>query len=290
MIFYGTATALLTPFLANTVDFEALEKLVDLQLESGVGALVALGTTGEPSTLLAEEGDSVIRFVAARAKGRVPLIVGVGSNCTRTAAELAVHARELGANALLAVTPYYNKCTQEGLRLHYREIARAGLPVICYNVPSRTGVDMLPSTFAALVKEGSVQGVKEASGNIERIQQCVALADGADVYSGDDALAVPSMAMGAKGVISVAANVLPRHVCKMTSAALSNDFGEAARLQLELLPFIKMLFKETNPIPVKYVASLMGIGDGGLRLPLTPLSEGLREEIANEFRALNAEL
>lgn len=286
MIFEGVATALITPFKDGKVDFDALERLLDFQLESGVDAVVALGTTGEPATLDESERERIISLAVRVLKGKIPVIVGCGSNNTFAAARAARRARELGADAALAVTPYYNKCTQRGLIDHFRAICKEGLPVICYNVPSRTGVNMLPETFGKLARETEgIAGIKEASGNMEQIEQCLREAGGAQVYSGDDGITAPVMAMGGAGVISVLSNVLPRETCEMAHSCLRGDFAAAAKLQLKLLPLIKALFCEVNPIPIKYAMSLIGFGDGSVRLPLTPLEEyhkkTLRELLEN---------
>ncbi len=285
-MFKGTITALMTPFCADGVDISALERLIDRQLEAGVNALVVLGTTGEPATMTAAEKQSVIRCAVARCKGEIPVIVGAGSNSTVGAIDNCAMARRLGADGALIVTPYYNKCTQRGLIEHYGAIAATtDLPIICYNVPSRTGVNMLPSTCAELAKLPNVVGFKEASGNVEQIEECIRLV-GDKVYSGDDALTVPLMAMGASGVISVVSNILPRCTVRMTDAALRGDIAEARARQLKLLPLIKALFCEVNPIPVKKAAEHMGLCSGAVRLPLTPLSrenaEKLRE-ILDEY-------
>ncbi len=274
MIFKGTATALITPFKDGRLDIDAYDRLLDFQLEGGVDAVVALGTTGEPATLTEEERAIIISRTVKKLKGKLKIIVGCGSNNTRVAAFECKRAEDMGADATLVVTPYYNKCTQEGLFEHYRAICEASsLPVICYNVPSRTGVNILPSTFGRLIKEvKGVVGIKEASGNIQQIAKCVAEAKDAAVYSGDDGITVPVMALGGVGVISVASNIFPRQVAKMTSLCLSGDFPSAAKLQLELMPAVDALFSEVNPIPVKYAASRLGFGDGSVRLPLTPLS------------------
>lgn len=274
MIFKGSATALITPFTENGVDFDAYEKLLNFQIENGTDALVVLGTTGEPATMSAKEKDEVIKLAVKTVNGRVPVIVGSGSNSTAQAIENSVNAEKLGADALLVVTPYYNKATQNGLVAHYGEIAKhTGLDIICYNVPGRTGVNLLPKTFAKIAEENkNVVAIKEASGNMEQIEEAIRLTfEGADVYSGDDGLTVPLIAMGGKGVISVASNVIPKYVSDMCSAALSGDFKTASKMQLDMLPFVKALFMEVNPIPVKKMAEMLGICDRYIRLPLTEM-------------------
>lgn len=276
MIFRGAATALITPFANDKIDEKGFERLLDYQLESGIDAVVVLGTTGEPATMSQDEKEQVISLAVKKLKGRLPIIVGAGSNSTAAAASFCKLAEKLGADALLAVTPYYNKCTQTGLIRHYGEIASATrLPVICYNVPGRTGVNMLPSTFAALAERfPNIAAIKEASGNMEQISECIRLADGrAAVYSGDDALTVPTMAMGGDGVISVVSNVCAEYVLKMTRAFDKGDLRFASKLQRDMLPLVRAMFAEVNPIPIKYAARLKGFCDGSLRLPLTQISE-----------------
>lgn len=275
MLFKGTATALITPFTDNGVDFPALDRLLDFQVENGVDALVILGTTGEPATMTLDEKKSVIEFVVKKLKGKLPIIVGTGANSTASAIEMSLLAESMGADGLLVVTPYYNKCTQDGLVAHYTAIADAvHTPIICYNVPGRTGVNMLPATFAKIAKHKNVVAIKEASGNMEQIEECIRLAgDDATVISGDDGITVPIMAMGGVGVISVASNVIPRFTSDMTRYALDGDFATASKMQLKMLPLVKALFCEVNPIPAKKGAQILGFGNGKLRLPLTEMTE-----------------
>lgn len=276
MIFEGTATALVTPFTKDKVDENALEKLIEYQLNGGVDALVLLGTTGESATITQSERRQIIELAKSKIAGKIPLIVGAGSNDTRHAIELCKEAQMLGADGLLIVTPYYNKCTQEGLVMHYSAIANAtSLPIILYNVPSRTGVNLLPSTFKQIVDDNkNVVAIKEASSNMSQIMDCIRLASGkALVYSGDDALTVPTMAMGAMGVISVASNLLPKEMTAMTRSALSGDFARASKLQLALLPLINALFCEVNPIPIKQALALKGLCHPDMRLPLSNMSD-----------------
>ncbi len=282
MIFNGTATALITPFTNDGVDFDAFSKLIDLQIASGVNAIVVLGTTGEPATMSLEEKKAVISFAIKRVNKRIPVIVGAGSNSTACAIEISKFAQNLGADALLIVTPYYNKCTQEGLIAHYSAIASSTtLPIICYNVPGRTGVNMLPATFAELAKIDNVVAMKEASGNMEQIEECIRLAgDNAIVYSGDDGLTIPVMAMGGAGIISVVSNAIPRYTVEMTDAFLQGDLKKAASMQLKILPLVKAMFSEVNPIPVKKACQLIGIGNGQLRLPLTEMTAPNAQRLA----------
>ncbi|MGN0795867.1 MAG: 4-hydroxy-tetrahydrodipicolinate synthase [Christensenellales bacterium] len=274
MIFKGSATALITPFTESGVDFDAYEKLLNFQIENGTDALVVLGTTGEPATMSAKEKDEVIKLAVKTVKGRVPVIVGTGSNSTAQAVENSKNAEKLGADALLVVTPYYNKATQNGLIAHYSEIAKnTGLEIICYNVPGRTGVNMLPKTFARLSEDNkNVVAIKEASGNMEQIEEAIRLTSGsADVYSGDDGLTVPVIAMGGQGIISVASNVIPKYVSDMCKSTFGGDFKKAAKMQLDMLPFVKALFMEVNPIPVKKMAEIVGLCQKYVRLPLTEM-------------------
>lgn len=281
MIFRGTATALITPFTKDDkVDVKALCEIVERQIASGVDALVALGTTGEPATLSEEEKKQVIEVCIKQTRGRVPVIVGAGSNSTRHAIETCRMAQNLGADGLLVVTPYYNKCTQEGLVEHYCAIADStSLPIICYNVSSRTGVNMLPETFARIATQKNVVGIKEASGNMEQIEKCLALCPG-KVISGDDALTLPIMAMGGLGVISVASNVCPKYVSDMTHYALDGEWERARKMQLALLPLISALFCEVNPIPIKKAMEIKGYCTSKLRLPLTSLTQNNAEKLA----------
>lgn len=281
MIFRGTATALITPFTKDDkVDVKALCEIVERQIASGVDALVALGTTGEPATLSEEEKKQVVEVCIKQTRGRVPVIVGAGSNSTRHAIETCRMAQNLGADGLLVVTPYYNKCTQEGLVEHYCAIADStSLPIICYNVSSRTGVNMLPETFARIATRKNVVGIKEASGNMEQIEKCLALCPD-KVISGDDALTLPIMAMGGLGVISVASNVCPKYVSDMTHYALDGEWERARKMQLALLPLISALFCEVNPIPIKKAMEIKGYCTSKLRLPLTDITQNNAEKLA----------
>ena len=266
MIFKGTATALITPFTRDGVDFESLDRILDDQLAGGVDAVVVLGTTGEPATMTMAEKRAVIEFAVKKLKGKLPVIVGTGANSTAAAVEMSVTAESLGA--------YYNKATQKGLIAHFTAVADAvHTPIICYNVPGRTGVNMLPATFAELAEHPNIAAIKEASGNMEQIEEAIRLAgDKAVVYSGDDGITVPVMAMGGMGVISVVSNAAPRFTSEMTSAFLSGDLKKAAKMQLEMLPFVRAMFSEVNPIPVKKAMQLRGLCNGILRLPLTEMT------------------
>ena len=288
-IYTGMATAMVTPMHADgSVDFEALGRFIDFQLASGINALVAVGTSGESATLEPSEQKEVIRFTVERVAGRVPVIAGTGTNNTAHVLENTKNACQVGASAVLVVTPYYNKATQSGLIAHFTAIADASdVPVILYNVPGRTGCNLLPKTVAVLAEHPNIAAIKEATGNMAQMVELRALCgDKLDIYSGEDALTVPMMAMGAKGTISVLSNVVPREAVAMTDAALAGNFQEAARLQCKLLKLTNALFSQVNPIPVKAAVSAMGFGEEHLRLPLTPMEEPLRSAMFAELRAL----
>ena len=274
-VFRGVATALITPLTENGIDYEAFGRVIDWQIEQGVNALVIAGTTGEGSTLTDEEHRRAIRFAARRAAGRTPIIAGTGSNDTEYAISLSRYACEEGADALLVVTPYYNKATQNGLVAMYTAIADAvDKPIILYNVPSRTGVNIEPSTYLALAEHPNIVGIKEANGNISKIVETVSLVgDKLDIYSGNDDQIVPVLAMGGSGVISVLSNVMPKKTVEICERFFAGDVAGSAKLQCELLPLINALFSEVNPIPVKAAMASMGWCENYLRLPLTPMEE-----------------
>ena len=273
-IFKGAATALVTPMKKGEVDFDALAKFVDWQIENGIDALVAAGTTGEGSTLTTEEHIEVVRVVAKAAAGRVPVIAGTGSNDTAYAIELSNEAIKVGADALLLVTPYYNKATQAGLVKMYQLIAEnVTAPIILYNVPSRTGVNIEPSTYAALADTPNIVAIKEACGNISKIVETMSLVSGKlDLYSGNDDQIVPLMSLGGVGVISVLSNILPRETSEMCHAYLRGDTQKALAMQFKYHKLIDSLFSEVNPIPVKAATYRMGFGDGSIRSPLTEMT------------------
>ena len=285
-LFYGSGVALVTPFRGDDVDEAALERLIDWQIDSGTDALVILGTTGEPCTVTTSERGRIIECAVARAAGRVPVIVGAGSNDTRTATRLAAQARSLGADGVLAVTPYYNRPGRAGVIAHFRAVADAAeLPVIMYNVPSRTGVNLEPEWVAELAKHPYLCAVKEASGNLNQLTGlAAACGDGVAIYSGNDDQVLPALALGARGVISVAANIIPALMHEMVDAWLRGEPERCRALQLESLPMIRVLFSQTNPIPVKAALAQMEKIENTLRLPLTPLEgEGL-EALKKELR------
>lgn len=273
-MFHGSLVALITPMHEEgSIDFPALEKLVDWHIENKTDGLVILGTTGESATVEHHERNKMIRAVIERVNHRIPVIVGTGTNVTKHTIELTQEAMELGADAVLLVTPYYNKPTQEGLYQHYRAIAKAvPIPQILYNVPGRTCCDLLPATVARLAEFANIVGLKEATGNLDRLKQLLDLNIKMDFFSGDDATAMEFMLMGGKGVISVAANVIPRAFHDLCVAAMKKDRESAEKINATLVDLYRVLFIETNPIPTKWILEKMGLIHSGIRLPLTPLS------------------
>lgn len=272
-IFRGVATALITPLTESGVDYDALGRLIDWQIEQGVDALVIAGTTGEGSTLDDEEHRAVVKYSVERAAGRLPIIAGTGSNDTAYAVSLTRYCCDVGADAMLVVTPYYNKATQNGLVRMFETIADASTkPIILYNVPSRTGVNIEPSTYAALAGHPNISAIKEANGNISKIVETAALVgDRLTIYSGNDDQIVPILSMGGQGVISVLSNVAPKQTREICTRFFAGDVAGAAKLQGELLPLINALFCEVNPIPVKAGMAALGWCENYLRLPLTPM-------------------
>ena len=291
-IFKGMASALITPMNENGVDYEALGRFIDFQIENGINALVAVGTTGENATLEPEEQKEVIRFTVERAAGRVPVIAGTGTNNTEHVLANTKAACEVGADAILVVTPYYNKATQNGLIAHFTTIADASsVPVILYNVPGRTGCNLLPKTVAKLAQHPNIVAIKEATGNMSQMVELVSLCgDQIDVYSGEDALTVPMLSMGAAGTISVLSNVVPKEAVAMTDAFFAGNIKEAAALQCKLLPLTNALFSEVNPIPVKAAVSAMGYDKEYLRMPLTPMEDATRAVLYAEMRKLGLDV
>ena len=273
-IFTGSAAAIVTPFKEGGVDLESLGNLLDFQLENGTDAIVVCGTTGEASTMTYRERAETIAFCVQHVGGRVPVIAGSGSNSTENAVTLSREAERQGADGLLVVTPYYNKATQAGLHRHYWTIADAvSLPIILYSVPSRTGVAIAPETYAALAQHPNIAGVKEASGSLGNVQRTRALCpEDFTIWSGNDDETVPICALGGKGVISVAANILPAEMHRLTHLCLQNDFAAAGKLQVHLKDFCDAMFCEVNPIPVKTALGLLGWRVGELRSPMCPPS------------------
>ena len=287
-IFTGMATAIVTPMTSDGIDYGALERFLEFQIENGINAIVVMGTTGENATIEYEDQKEVIRFTVEKVAGRIPVIAGTGTNNTEHVLQNTRNACEVGADAVLVVTPYYNKATQNGLYTHFKTIADAStVPVILYNVPGRTGCNLLPKTVARLAEHERIVAIKEATGNMAQMVEIMHLCgDKIDVYSGEDALTVPMMAMGAAGTISVLSNVAPKESVAMTDACKAGDFKTAAKMQADLLPLINALFSEVNPIPAKAGVSAMGFGEEHLRLPLTPMEDATRQVLYAEMRKL----
>ena len=280
-IFEGAATALITPLTPDGVDYENFGRLIDWQIDAGIDALVIAGTTGEGSTLTDEEHREVLDYAVKRAAGRVPMIAGTGSNDTAYAIDLTKFACDIGYDAMLVVTPYYNKATQKGLIKMYEAIADASTkPLVLYNVPSRTGVAIQPATYAALAEHPMIAAIKEANGDISKIAETIALVgDKLDVYSGNDDQIVPVLSLGGKGVISVLSNLIPAETSQMVKKFLSGDVRGAAKMQLDYLELINTLFCEVNPIPVKAAMNEMGFCSNDIRLPLTEMEDGNRAKL-----------
>ncbi len=281
-LFGGVGVALITPMNEKGIDYAETEKLLEHTLSGGADALFALGTTGEPSTLTAAERTGFLQFVLKTVRGRVPVFAGTGSNNTADAVEKSVAAERLGADGLLVVTPYYNKCTQNGLYEHYKKIDEAvGIPIVVYNVPPRTRVNIEPATAVRLAGLKNVRALKEANGEIDHMLDMMAAVKdtGLTVYSGDDSLTSVAMSLGAKGVISVAANIVPAEMKKLTDLCAAGDYAAAAAQQLRLLPFLRALFCEVNPIPAKKAAEFIGIRAGKPRLPLTEMEPAHAERL-----------
>ena len=287
-IFTGAATAIVTPFKNGVVDYDMYGTLIDWQIEQGIDAIVTVGTTGEGPTLTHEEHREVIRYCVEKVAHRVPVTAGTGSNCTEEAIGLTKFAAQVGADAALLVTPYYNKATQAGLVASFTAVADAAdLPCVLYNVPGRTGCNIQPATVAKLAEHPMICAVKEASGNISQVAQIAALAgDKIDIYSGNDDQVVPIMALGGKGVISVLSNVAPAATVEMCRRMLAGDVAGARELQLKYLPLIDALFCEVNPIPVKAAMAAMGYGENSLRLPLTCMEPAHEERLLGCMRDL----
>lgn len=288
-IFTGAAVAIATPFNNDgSVNYENLDNLIEFQIKNNTDAIVICGTTGEASTLSHEEHIDVIKHCVHTVNHRVPVIAGTGSNSTETAIYLSQEAEKAGADAVLLVTPYYNKATQKGLYVHFKDTADAiSLPCILYNVPSRTGCNILPETAVKLAKDvDNIVAIKEASGNLSQIAKLLQLADGCiDVYSGNDDQIVPIMSLGGLGVISVLSNVAPQQTHDLCQACLDNDFKKAAKMQLEALPLIDALFSEVNPIPVKKALNIMGFEAGPLRKPLTEMEDAHAKTLEEAMKA-----
>ena len=291
-IFKGAATALVTPLNQNGIDFENFGRLIDWQIEQGIDALVICGTTGEASTLSDAEHRESIKFAAERINGRVPMIAGTGANDTAYAVDLTKFACEVGADACLVVTPYYNKATQNGLVKMFNTIADASTkPLILYNIPSRTGVNIAPETFVKLAENPKIAAVKEASGNISQCVKIMSLVgDKIDMYSGNDDQIVPLLSLGGSGVISVLSNVFPKETSEMCHRFFDGDVKGSAAMQYKYLPLINALFSEVNPIPAKAAMAKLGFCENYVRLPLTPMEEQHAEVLYNEMRKLGLEV
>lgn len=285
-IFRGIATALITPFRNGEVDYDSFGRLIDWQIENGIDALVICGTTGEGSTLSDEEHKACIRFAVERAAGRTVIIAGTGSNDTNYAINLTKYSCDVGADAMLVVTPYYNKATQRGLVESFYAIADASTkPMIVYNVPSRTGCNIQPQTYLKLAEHENIRGIKEANGDISSIVETQSLLRGKlDLYSGNDDQLVPILAMGGAGCISVLSNLMPRQTREICDRFWAGDIAGAAKLQCDYLPLINALFSEVNPIPVKAAMAAMGFGENSLRLPLTCMEQAHAEVLLRLMR------
>ncbi|HNW85721.1 MAG TPA: 4-hydroxy-tetrahydrodipicolinate synthase [Candidatus Limiplasma sp.] len=291
-LFQGSAVALVTPFVNGKVDTAAIERLVEMQLAGGTSAIVACGTTGEPTTMNADERELTVRTVMKAVKGRVPVIAGTGSNCTQNVIDTANRYEDLGCAAQLVVTPYYNKTTQEGLYRHYMAIAEATkLPIVIYNVPSRTALDISPEVLDRLASCEQFVALKESSYNLPYVMDKIRHVGGRlAVYSGNDDMVVPMMALGAEGVISVVANLLPDMVSKMARSYLAGDHATSLDLQLTLMPVICALFAEVSPIPCKAGMEMMGLCGGDLRLPLVPIGEANRAKLREALISVGVSL
>ena len=293
-IFTGAGVALVTPFKEDlSVDYDQLEKFIDFQIDNGTDSIVICGTSGEASTMSHDEQIEVVSACVSHVNGRIPVIAGAGANCTDEALNLAKRSEKAGADGLLVVTPYYNKCTQDGLIAHYTAVAKeAKAPIILYSVASRTGVNIAPETVAALHKNiENIVAVKEASGNISQISKIMQLTDGKiDLYSGNDDQIVPLLSVGGKGVISVLANVAPQYTHDICAKFFEGDVKGSCKMQLDAIPLIEKLFCEVNPIPVKKALNLMGWQAGPLRMPLTEMTEAHTAQLAKELEAFGIKL
>jgi 4-hydroxy-tetrahydrodipicolinate synthase len=284
-MFQGSFVAIVTPFRNEAVDFETLAKLIEFQIENGTDGIIPCGTTGESATLSHEEHDQVVEFVVRKVNRRIKVIAGAGSNSFREALRLTRHAQEVGADGALVITPYYNKPTQRGMLEHFGRLAKeTEIPLVLYNVPARTGVCLDPQIVAQLAKVPRIVAIKEATGSVDQVNQILDLCD-ITVLSGDDMLTFPIMAVGGKGVISVAANVLPREVSRMVHAALEGRWDEGRKIHFQLYKLFKAMFIETNPIPAKTALALMGKISEEFRLPLCSMEEGNRARLIKVLEA-----
>lgn len=288
-IFKGCGTAIATPFTEDGVNFEEFGKLLEDQIANEVDAIIVCGTTGESATMSEEEKKEVIKFAIDKVNKRTKVVIGTGSNNTTSAIKMSKYAEEAGADALLVVTPYYNKTTQKGLVAHYKAIAESvSLPIIMYSAPSRTGVNITPETCLELSKIENIVAIKEASGNISQVAKIASLCkDNLDIYSGNDDQVIPLLSLGGKGVISVLSNVMPKYTHEMVHKYLDGDVKEACKMQLDVLDLIDALFCEVNPIPVKYALNLMGYNFGKPRMPLIELSDSNKEKLEEIMKKHN---
>ncbi|MGL4849391.1 MAG: 4-hydroxy-tetrahydrodipicolinate synthase [Clostridium sp.] len=288
-IFEGSGVAIVTPFTEDKINYDELKTLLEWQIKEGTDAIVVCGTTGEATTMTLEEKKEVIKFTVDTVNKRIPVIAGTGSNCTSSSIAMSKYAQSVGVDGLLVITPYYNKTNTKGLIKHFEAINNeVNTPIILYNVPSRTGMNMSPSVLKELSKLKNVVAVKEASGDISQIAQIKAICgDSLDIYSGNDDQIVPIMSLGGKGVISVLANIIPKEVHNMTRFYLDGKVNESLKLQLDYLNLSNSLFLETNPIPVKTALNLMGYNVGPLRLPLYDMDENLKNQMINELKNSN---
>ena len=293
-IFTGAGVAIVTPFKEDeSIDYDRLDELIDFHCENGTDSIVICGTSGEAATMTEREHMECVKFTVERTKGRIPVIAGTGSNCTQSAIELSKEAEKSGVDGLLLVTPYYNKATQNGLKAHYKAIAKeVNVPIILYNVPSRTGTRLAPQTVVDLCHEvPNIVGVKDATGDISEVAELMSLAKGTvDVYSGNDDQIVPVLSLGGKGVISVLSNILPKETHDMVASYLAGDTKKAMNLQREALPLVDALFSEVNPIPVKKAMNLMGMNVGSLRSPLCEMGEENAKKLAEVMKAYGIKL
>ena len=293
-IFTGAGVAIVTPFKKDeSIDYDRLDELIDFHCENGTDSIIICGTTGESATMTEKEHLECVKFTIERTKGRIPVIAGSGSNCTRTAVEMSKEAESYGADGLLLVTPYYNKATQAGLIAHYTAVAKeVKAPIIMYSVAGRTGCNIEPATVAALVNNvDNIVGIKEASGNIGQVARIMALTDGnIDLYSGNDDQIVPLLSLGGKGVISVLSNIAPKETHDMCEKFFEGDIKGSAELQLKAIPLVEQLFCEVNPIPVKKAMQLIGMDCGGLRMPLTELTKAHEESLAKAMKDFGLKL
>lgn len=288
-LFKGVGVAMVTPFGKDgSIDYDVLKAYVEHLISGGAAALIPFGTTGEPATATAEEYEKATAFIIKQVNRRVPVIVGAGSNNTALAYDHALSAKRLGADGVLVVTPYYNKCTQNGIIEHYKAVAKAGLPVIAYNVPSRTGVNIAPATVRRLAEIDGIVGIKEANGNMDHFMQVAKICDevGLDLYSGEDGLTAVAIMLGAKGVISVAANPAPRQMSELCKLCFDGNYKKAVELQFKLQELIDSLFCEVNPIPAKKAMQLLGFDVGAPRLPLTEMEKDHALRLAAAMREL----